>query len=228
MASSASPAVKQLLRSRWIHRADPRPLTPAAWGLAELNGRLVELSSPPAAGALLTAAASLVLEAQQAGEPTAWITGPDAFYPPDLAERGVDLSALAVIRVERFNDSLRAADVLLRSGAFGLIVLDLASLGGGRGRRGGRGTNPAELPLAAQTRLAGLVQRHDAALVCLTHKQPEQASLGSLITLHATAARCPLDGAAGRFSCELTMIKDKRRGPGWRHAEICRGPPGLC
>jgi recombination protein RecA len=228
MAHSASPAVKQLLRSRWIQRADPRPRAPVAWGLAELSGRLVELSSPPAVGAILTVTASLLLEAQQAGEPAAWITGPNAFYPPDLAARGVDLAALAVIRIERFKESLRAADVLLRSGAFGLIVLDLASLSSVHGHRRRGATGPADLPLAAQTRLAGLVQRHDATLICLTHKQQEQASLGSLITLHAAVARRPLAGAAGRFSCEVTMVKDKRRGPGWQHTEICRGPPGLC
>ncbi len=33
--------------------------------------------------------------------------------------------------------------------------------------------------------------------------------------------------AEGRFTCELHALKDKRRGPGWRHSEVFHGPTGL-
>src|SRR5687768_14017525 len=68
------------------------------WQLDELTGRLTELSGVGAV-ASLTAATSLLLEAQGRGEPTAWITLPTAsFYPPDLDDAGVDLDALVVVR----------------------------------------------------------------------------------------------------------------------------------
>jgi recombination protein RecA len=221
-------ALDELLRSAHLRRIGPQPLPPA-WGLDGIGGRLVELSAV-GASAVLTVATGLVLEAQRAGEPVAWITGGSLFFPPDLAESGVDLESLVVIQVPpRLTEIpaassrsaegartgiLRAADRLLRSGAFGLVVLDLE--------------RTAQLPLAAQSRLAGLAQRHDTAVLCLTAKQTTAPSLGSLVSLHASATRRPATDTAGRFCCEVRVTKDKRRGPGWIHREEgFRGPPGL-
>ena len=46
------------------------------------------------------------------------------FFPPDLAARGVELAAVAVIRVGGETESLTAAEWLAGSGAFGLLVVD--------------------------------------------------------------------------------------------------------
>src|SRR5438093_9453381 len=81
-----------------LHRANQGP-APDLWGLDALRGRLVELSARGAA-ATLTSAIELVGEAQRSGEPVAWVTlGHATFYPPDVADSGIDLAALAVIRV---------------------------------------------------------------------------------------------------------------------------------
>ena len=175
-----------------------------------MAGRLVEISGSGATAAL-TLAFGLTLEAQRQGEPVAWVTPRESvFYPPDAAEGGVDLDALAVVRVPDARAVARAGDRLARSGAFGLIVLDLG---------------PAEVPMPLQARLAGLAQKHHAALVCLTDKPPKAPSLGSLVSLRVHARRRETSG--GRFACELDVFKDKRRGPTWTHAEVCRGPAGL-
>jgi recombination protein RecA len=171
---------------------------------------MVELSGGYAS-AVLTVSTGLILEAQRAGEPAAWIAARETFFPPDLAESGVDLAALPVVHVADPGQALRAADRLLRSGSFALLVLDL-----------GRAT---QLPLPAQTRLSGLAQRHDTALLFLTVKQEETPSLGSLISLHARASQREL--GPGRFLCEVQVVKDKRRGPGQTYREVCRGPAGL-
>src|ERR1044071_1231060 len=74
-------------------------LVPQRWGLDVLRGRLIELSGRGAT-ATLTIATELVIEAQQAAEPVAWVTlGNTTFYPPDAADSGVDLAALVVVRV---------------------------------------------------------------------------------------------------------------------------------
>lgn len=229
------------------HVADARP-TPA-WGLAELAGRLVELSGPGDSAAL-TLAFGLVLDAQRRDEPAAWITVPQhAFFPPDVAAGGVDLDALLVVRVPDAVAAGRAADRLVRSGAFGLVVLDLGA--------------DARLPAPLVARLSGLAQKYHAAIVFLTqghgtlgrgvqghgildrgprgrgtrsHETRDggargdggaegASSLGSLISLRAAVQRVKV--GADRFRCELRVIKDKRRGPTWRHAEVCCGPPGL-
>lgn len=180
------------------------------WGLAALRGRLVELSGR-GARATLTEAVGLVLEAQLAGEPVAWILSPShgGFYPPDVAGSGVDLAALVVIRVPDVTSGARAVERLLRSGAFGLVVIDLG-LGGEH-----------DLSMAQQGRLVTLAQAHDAAVVCLTEKAAESASLGSLVSLRAEALR------TGPDEVTVRALKDKRRGPGWTRTIKVRGPAGM-
>lgn len=193
--------------------ADPDPDHAAdhGWSLADLQGRLCELSPGPQP-AVLTAAVWLVRQAQLAGEPAAWVaTGPDLVHAPDVAAAGVDLAALPVVRADDVAQAGRAADLLLRSGAFGLVVLDL-----GRGAR---------LAPALQSRLMQLALKHDAAVVCLTATPAGQPSLGSLVSLRASVSRRPV--APGRSICRVASLKDKRRGPGWRWEGVWRGADGL-
>lgn len=200
------------LETPGVRRGLVAPAVPAEWRLAAFAGRFAEISSGRAAAGL-TLAFRLVHEAQQQEEPVAWVareTG--TFYPPDAADAGIDLQALAVVRVPDMLSAARAADRLLRSGAFGLVALDL-----------GRG---AQLPLHAQTRLVGLAKKHGTALVCLTEKEERDPSLGSLVSLRAQAVRAERTG--DRYRCDVRVVKDKRRGPGWAHREVCRGPDGLC
>jgi recombination protein RecA len=192
-------------------------LTPAAdrdrWGLDALRGRLVELSARGAT-ATLTAAIELVLEAQRADEPVAWMTfGNATFYPPDVADSGVDLAALVVVRASDATAAARAAERLLRCGAFGLVVLDFGGAGGA-----------GELPIAHQGRLVTLAQAHDAAVVCITEKPGDAASLGSLVSLRAEALR--LRDRDRDYDVTVHALKDKRRGPGWSRTIKRRGPSG--
>ncbi|MEO6772287.1 MAG: recombinase A [Kofleriaceae bacterium] len=201
---------------RLIHgsgRAEVR----AAWELDSLRGRLVELSARGAT-ATLTAAVELVVEAQTQAEPVAWIApAAGTFYPPDVAESGVDLAALVVVRVRDVLTAARVAERLLRSGAFGLIVIDLCAPSGGS----------AELATAIQGRLVSLAQIHDAAIVCITDKTAETPSLGSLVSLRAEALRLRDREAREDVTVTVRALKDKRRGPGWEKAAKKRAPAGL-
>jgi recombination protein RecA len=189
----------------------PAIVRPSHWALSEIAGRLIEISSSTTS-ASLSLTFSLVREAQEKGEPVAWVTGAEStFYPPDVARSGIDLAAVAVIRARARESIARAGEKLLRSGAFGLIVLDL-----------GR----ADIPMPLQSRLTSLAHHHHSALVCLTEKEPEAFSLGSLVSLrtHAKKKRTFENG----FACALRVLKDKRRGPTWKHEQIYFGPAGLC
>ena len=201
-------ATAKILRPDFLLQSGPDR---SSWGLAAVRGRLVELSAC-GASATLTAAIELVIEAQREGEPVAWIMGPlGSFYPPDVADSGADLAALVVVRVPDLALSARAAERLVRSGAFGLVVLDL-------------GAAQVELPIAHQGRLVTLAQAHDAAIVCITEKSADSSSLGSLVSLRAEALRTrTTDG----FELSLRVLKDKRRGPGWTGRRRARGPAGL-
>ena len=181
------------------------------WSLEELAGRLTELSGVGAT-APLTMASTLVLEAQRSGLPVAWISATaHSFYPPDMAENGVDLEALPVVWAHDAPSSARAADWLIRSSCFGLIVMDLG---------------PAHnLPASLQNRLVQVARLHDTALVCLTTKEQALPSLGSIVSLRGQVMRERVGPC--EYSCRIHILKDKRKGPGWKHTEVCRGPAGL-
>ena len=213
--SAATAKVMSLDELRARRGAEP---TEATWTLATLRGRLVELSAR-GASATLTTAMEIVVEAQTEHEPVAWLTlANGTFYPPDVAECGVDLAALVVVRTHDATAAARSAERLLRSGAFGLIVIDLGS------------GNGSELSMQIQGRLVTLAQTHDAAVVCLTEKSNDTASIGSLVSLRAEALRTRGDArgpANGEFAVTVRVIKDKRRGPGWTQLFKRRGPAGL-
>src|SRR5271157_2995163 len=79
-----------------------------SWQFDSLVGILAEISEETASGAV-SFAAEIIAEAQAHNEPVAWVAGADSiFFPPDLSERGVDLSAVAVIRVGGEADTLTA------------------------------------------------------------------------------------------------------------------------
>jgi len=102
----------------------------------------------------------------------------EQFYPPDVAESGVDLAALVVIRAPDRKRRVHArAERCLRSGAFGLVVLDLAN-------------GKAELSMQIQGRLvtARANARCRGRLVS-PRRRKNTASIGSLISLRAEALR---------------------------------------
>jgi len=192
-------------------KTHPPQTTQNQWNLNTLQGRLIEISGNINT-ATLSLCAPLILQAQQKAEPTAWITDPTAtFYPPDLQAAGIDLKALPVIQITQPKHAPQIADTLLRSGGFALIIIDLPHI---------------TLPRTTQARLAALTQKHQATLIIITQKPPQQPSLGAAISLHAhtTKKRTHFN----TFSCELHITKDKHNAPGWRHKEVHHGPDGLC
>lgn len=189
------------------------------WGAAILRGRIVELSGHHGR-AQLTVAMGLVAELQAAGEPVAWVAiGEECFYPPDALRSGIDLGALPVVRVARADQGGKAADRLLRSGAFGMVVIDL-----GQGR---------ELAGPLVSRLRRLADEADAILVCLTQKADGKPTLDPVVSLRAAARRRRAradeagEGFGPRFVCSVEALRDRKGRPSWSGEEVCGGPPGL-
>ena len=190
----------------------PKDRAAGLWRPEELAGRLCELAADPH-GAHLTLACAMIRAYQGAAEPVAWVTTTrDTFFPPDVARGGVDLAALPVVTVPDLHAVASAADRLTRSGAFGLVVLELGAR--------------LAIPAPFLGRLARLARRHDTALLCLTTPESE-ITLGSLVALRGrgfrTATRHP-----GYFHCGIRVLKDRRHGPGGSLAVTCHAPYGMC
>src|SRR5688500_13109800 len=152
-----------------VVRAPDLPAKRSSGGLP--RGTLIELARGPSAAAM-SAAAQIVLASQREGDPAAWIQPRGgSLFPPDLASAGIDLAALLVVHVPDVEPANipKAAELALRTGAFGAVVLDLSELS-----RPPRGD-------AWLGRLASLAREHDCRCVMLG---PESASsLGPLVSI---------------------------------------------
>ena len=168
------------------------------WTFGSLVGRLSELSEERSEGAL-SLACSIVAEAQSAGEPVAWIApGATLFYPSDLSENGIDVDSIAIVRLPGARAAALAAEWLLRSGTFGLLILDL-----------GADWRVAD---AALGRLARLAERGASAVLFLTRKAEGEQSIGSMISLRAEVHFDP-DGETSPVALIVHTIKNKRGAP---------------
>ncbi len=199
-----------------------------ATGLGALcrPGRLVELSGD-AGSARMSTAVAIVREAQRELETTAWVQpAGGSLFPPDLAEAGVDLEALIVVHVPRPRRSTpqalelaRAAELLLRSGAYGLVVVDMCQAPPPRSSRRGA---------TWQARLLTLARQHSSRLVILTQKADHHESAGPLVNLRVTPRRVLKTDARGlRFEISPRVLKDKSGEAPALTPERRRGPWGL-
>ena len=180
-----------------------------SWSFPNLIGILAEISQETPSGAL-SFVAEIIAEAQRQNEPVAWVAGEESvFFPPDLIQRGVDLSSLAVIRAGGKAESLTVGEWLLRSGAFGLVILDC------------EGSWSVED--SALGRIQRLADRNQCAVVFLTRKRRTDPSLGSRVALRGCVRR----SGYGPFMVDIHTVKDKRSNSGSRQRRQYNGPAGL-
>jgi hypothetical protein len=91
------------------------------------RGGLTEICGPPCSGRTSLLLAALAARTAQ-GEACALVDGRDAFDPHAAKAAGVCLERLLWVRCRDIEQALRATDLLLRSGGFGLIAVDLADI----------------------------------------------------------------------------------------------------
>ena len=113
---------------RWVLRERSRRRLPS--GLPELDGalsggwpqgRISELVGPASSGGTGIAAAT-VAAATRRGEVTAWIDAADAFDPATARDAGVMLGRVLWVRPLSATQAVRAAELVLEAGGFGVVV----------------------------------------------------------------------------------------------------------
>jgi recombination protein RecA len=145
------------------------------------RGALTEIFGPDCSGrtSLLFSALSIRTAHLEA---CALIDGCDAFDPHSAEAAGVDLKQLLWVRCKNIQQTLRATDLLLQSGGFGFIALDLSDVSREVVRH---------VPLDAWFRFRRAVEDTQTILVVL--EQESNAKTCASLVLH-------LEGAAGRWA----------------------------
>jgi hypothetical protein len=198
MASALKHALEDLLRARRLQRPEPplrgedRRLLPLATGIAAVDGlvggglprgQLSEVFGLATSGRTGFALA-LLAQATQAGALVAWADPADAFDPASAAAAGVDLTRLLWLRGEARSPALPASvaavGILVGSGLFDAIVLDLASVPPGSVQR---------LPGATWIRLQRMIEETPAALVILSGAHVARGPCGASVSLQPMAPR---------------------------------------
>jgi hypothetical protein len=100
---------------------------------------------------------------------------------------------------------------MIRSGACGLVIIDLA--------------RDLSISTAAQGRLLKLAEQHKSNVLILRRARSDGNYSGTLVSVRGESSRKRV--APGRFVCTIANTKDKREGPGWTVSEEFNGPPGL-
>lgn len=180
-------------------------------GLAELDaavgggfprGTIATLEGPPSSGRSALAA-RLLAAATRRG--LGALIGVDLF-PPALAAAGVRLERLLVVPVEEPAAAARAADIVVRSGAFTVVVIPALPSGRGTGS-------------ATWTRLASLTHRANALLVALGDEASAELRYFASLRLETSIERVRWNGPPGHcselagFDLRAVVRKHKRAAP---------------
>ncbi|MBV8300245.1 MAG: hypothetical protein JO083_11945 [Candidatus Eremiobacteraeota bacterium] len=179
-------------------------------GLAELDavcggfrrGTIATLEGPPSSGRSALAA-RLLAAATRRG--LGAMVGVDLF-PPALAAADVRLERLLFVRVGEPVEAARAADIILRSGAFAVVVIPALPSGRGIGS-------------ATWTRLASLAHRANALLLALGDEASAELRYFATLRLETSIERVRWNGPAGHlgepagYDVRAVVRKHKRAAP---------------
>lgn len=134
------------------------------------RGRLTEITGPASSGRA-SFLHQLLAAATRRGEFCAVVDPSEAFDPHTAAQAGVNLDTLLWVRAgHQLDHAIRAADLLLHSGGFGVIALDLC------------GVNPEHLrrlPTSYWFRFQRAVEKTSTVLLVLA-EEPQAKSTAAL------------------------------------------------
>jgi recombination protein RecA len=154
------------------------------------RGALTEIFGPSCSGrtSLLLSALSARTAQEEA---CALIDGGDAFDPHSAEAAGVELRKLLWVRCRNVEQTLRATDLLLQGGGFGLIAVDLSDIAPRLVRH---------VPLDSWFRFRRAVEDTPTVLVLLEQESNAKSCASLGLRLEAGAAGwspMPVEGAAG-------------------------------
>ncbi|HTX39211.1 MAG TPA: hypothetical protein VME43_29505 [Bryobacteraceae bacterium] len=164
-------ALAQFASPGWQTRPEPVLLSSGIPGIQLPRGGLTEIYGPASSGrtSLLV---SMLAEATARQEICALVDAEDAFDPASAAQAGVALDRLIWVRsAHNAEHALKATDLLIQGGGFGLVALDLGDTPPATARR---------ISLTSWFRLRRAVEHTPTVLISLS-LQPNAKTCASLL-----------------------------------------------
>jgi len=188
--------LKQQLVSEWAGAwewpARPEPET-VSTGIPEIDaatggglprGCLTEIVGPASSGRA-SLLASILAQATARQEACALVDAEDQFDPTSAAAAGVELARLLWVRCEHNAEhALKAADLLIQGGGFGLVAMDLGDTPPATARR---------ISLTSWFRLRRAVEHTPTVLLAIERQQ--NAGTCASLTLECARERMEWSGA---------------------------------
>jgi hypothetical protein len=134
------------------------------------RGGLTEMVGPASSGRTGLALAMLAARTAQE-EVCAWVDAQDAFDPFSAQAAGAELERLLWVRCHNIEQTLRAADLLIHGGGFGMVILDLSDVAPRTMRR---------VPLSFWFRFRRAVE-HTPTVLVLLEQEPCAQTCASLV-----------------------------------------------
>ena len=173
-------------RLDWQLRPEPEVLPSGVPQIDLPRGSLTEIVGPPSSGRT-SLMLSLLAQATAREEVCAIVDAEDTFSPHAAADAGVDLSLLLWVRcAHNAEHALRAADLLIQGGGFGVVVMDIGDTPERTARR---------ISLTSWFRLRRAVENTPTVLVSLA-RQANAKTCASLV-VECGRTRANWSGARG-------------------------------
>jgi hypothetical protein len=151
------------------------------------RGAITEVYGPASSGKT-TFLHALVAHASARGEFCALIDGSDSFDPSSASSAGTDLRRLLWVRCTGLEQAIRSADLLVHSGGWGLVVLDVSDI---------RADVLRKLPLSYWYRFKRAVENTPTAFIIL-QREPHAKNC-SAMTLELPRANAVWSGSHHDF-----------------------------
>lgn len=151
------------------------------------RGAITELYGPASSGKT-TFLHAFIANASASGEFCALIDGSDSFDPSSATAAGTDLRRLLWVRCNGLEQAIRSADLLVHSGGWGVVVLDLSDI---------RADHLRKLPLSYWHRFKRAVENTPTAFLVLD-REP-QAKNCAAMTLELPRASAVWSGSHPDF-----------------------------
>ncbi len=186
--AAATPLLSHFPNLGWKHDSTPETFSTGVPPVDSLiegcpRGRVTEITGPLSSGrtSLLY---SILAEASRLGEFSALVDGSNAFDPASAVAAGVQLHRLVWVRCGgNAEAAMRSADLLIHSGGFGVIALDLCEIPLRALHR---------IPISSWYRFRRAVENTPCALVLL-NREPQARACSSL-AIEMKRARADFSG----------------------------------